>query len=380
MGIFGNTDFINQLVFCQYLDGVYKMEFPIQVLRPFLGLRIIKTGLAVFLVLILFGYFGPHYATFAAVAAILAIQPSVLKAKQVFVQQLLSNLLGGTVAVLLGLWLGPSPLAMALGVIIVLGLCSRFGLNEAANLAVVVVIFVMDRPDQDFVLYTFMRVASITGGMLIGYLINRFVAPPRLVDRLRGLLLTSLEETNRFAKHVLSSLPAPDRYEKQAIKAEVQSITKHLDTARYLLDLALEANPGDRQMLPASKVRASLFVFVERLMEIHKITLRLGSLREGLEAKYVTTAIHAVMNCLDRCVKAALNGGTVSADLHIECSGLLEELHEHVLEQVADPHSRERGLLLHQVYTSIRHMQSRVESLKLLISRGTPSVNEKVEV
>ena len=126
------------------------LYLPFRLLSPFVGPRIVKTGLAVFLCLVIAHALGSDYGSFAAVSAIMAVQPSTVRARKAFGQQLLANLIGGLLGAVLGLYAGSSPLVMALGVVMVLWLCTKLDLLETASSAVVAILFIMDRPEHDF--------------------------------------------------------------------------------------------------------------------------------------------------------------------------------------------------------------------------------------
>lgn len=347
------------------------MVLPLRWFRPFLGARIIKTGLAVFLTLVISHLLAPEYSAFAAVAAILAVQPSVARARQVFTHQLLSNLIGGLVGALLGLWLGSSPLAMALSVVVVLGICVRLRLNETASLAVVAVLFIMDRPEHDFILYTAVRIGAVVGGMSIGYLVNRFVLRPDFTARIREELRAAAADVDKFGNHLLASLAAPEHYLKEQIKTEAAAIKDRLDTAGYWLDLLRESGNPTGRVLRLQKVRTSLYVFVERITDIHKIVLQAGGLTPGDEFGAVAGALKAVLQYKANVVAASAGEAELDESLataHAEALGALDRL---VLVRIADSETRQRGLHLHSLLTNVRHMAWRMESLARLLQDPT---------
>ncbi|MDF2628062.1 MAG: hypothetical protein K0R39_1893 [Symbiobacteriaceae bacterium] len=343
------------------------MDFPLRILRPFLGPRIIKTGLAVFLSLFAAHAVNSKYGAFAAVAAILAVQPSVSRAKQVFLNQVISNLIGGVVGALLGRYLGPSSGAMALGVVVVLGMCARLRLNETASLAVTAVIFIMDRPEHDFINYTAARLGAIMGGMLIGALVNRFVKPPNYMARVSDEIQFASERVTSFADHLLASLAAPEHYRKEQIKAEAHEIRTRLETAGTFLELSVEAGGDKWRLLPLDKAHASLFVFVERIMDIHKIVLQVGGLQPGPELGAVAGALKTVLALKADVIAAALEARRPApgpAAAFAQAQGELEQLAGELVDR---RETRERGLALHSVLTNIRHMGWRMESLTRLL-------------
>lgn len=351
------------------------METPFNILRPFLGARIIKTGLAVFLSLVAFHWVGPQYATSAAVAAILAVQPSVRRARTIFGQQLLGNLVGGTVAAVLGLWLGNSPLGMALGVVVTLGICSQFRLTEAAGLSVFAVLYIMDRPEQDFLLYTGARVAVVAAGMLIGYLVNRFVKPPDFSVQVRDEIRSAQRAVASFGEHLLASLAAPDHFEKEEVKAEIAEIRRHLESARSYLDLYQESNPAGETLLALDRARSALNVHMERMSDIHRIALQAGGLRPGPELGAVAAVLKALDRYRNAVLTAALTGAPVDTAAADECRREAAALNALVDRLVDQRGERERGLVLHSILTNLQHMAWRLDTLTELLQAAHPEAD-----
>lgn len=343
------------------------MELPFRLLQPFLGARIIKTGLAVFFSLAAFTWFGSSYATFAAVAAILAIQPTVNKAREAFRQQLLGNIVAGGIATALGLLLPINPATMALGTILVLGLLNRFKLSEAAGLAVVVILFIMDRPEHDFLTYTIVRLGAIAGGMAIGYLVNRYIRPPNVVTRAREEIWEGAEAVDRFLQRLIASIPSPEHYQKEQIKQDAAAVQKHLATARTFLELSEGEGPPQRLLL-LRKSYASMFVFSEAVMDIHKLLLEVGGLEYGPEREVVVRALQAVAAYRRAVLPAALDQTQPDPTAGQAFQAAMESLHERVELLVDRRETRQRGLALHGVLAHIRHMGWRMASISRFLT------------
>lgn len=343
------------------------MELPLRLVRPFLGARIIKTGLAVFLTLLAFHLIGSEYATFAGVAAILAVQPAVSQAKDLFLQQLLGNLVGGAVAALLGLWVGTSPFTMAIGVVVVLGLLNLLRLTDAASLAVVSLIFIMDRPHHDFLYYTGIRIGAVVAGMGIGYLVNRYIHPPDFLPRLREELQAAGQDVDTFTLHLIDSLAEPDRFEKGQIKGEAAAVQRRLDIVRSFLSLTSDRRISEAERLRLAKAINSLFVFTERIMDIHKLILGTGGLGRTPARGAVAQALENVIQFRQDVVGAALTGGRPSPSGAATFAEGLQDLESLIARLIEDPASRELGLVLYAVLTNIRHMGWRMESLARLL-------------
>jgi len=343
------------------------VDLPLRFLRPFLGARILKTGIAVFLALIAFSPIGDQFMIMAAVGAMLAIQPSINQTKQTFIQQQLGNLFGGLVGATIGYWLGSSAVTMALAVVVVLGILSRFQFTEAASFGVIVVLFVMDRPDHDFVLFTLIRIVAISGGMAIGYAVNRFIRPPDFTNKLREELYAVGESVDALVEHLIDSLGKPDHYRKEEIKSEETAILKRLETVRRLIELSHETNGPDRRK-SMEKAISTMFVWTERLMDIHLVVLRIGGLPASLEREITADLLRAAATYRKVGMTSALFGNQSNAESRNEFTKALLLLDDLVNQWVKDPATRQVGMALHVVAMSIRDMGNRLEALQRMKS------------
>lgn len=346
------------------------MEQSIRLIQSFLGPRIVKTGIAVFVVLLLFNSLNLPYASFAAVAAILAVQPTIGKAKEVFRQQLLGNLVAGVVATLLGLWLGSTPLSMSLAVILVLGVLTRLKLTEAAGLAVVVVLFIMDRPEKDYLTYTLARLAAITVGMGIGSLVNRFVRPPDIVGRASEEIRDGAKAVDQFLDRLTASLADPASYTKEQIKADGAEVQKHLEAARSLLDLTREGEADGQRLLVIRRANASMFVFSEAVMDIHKLLLEAEGLGDEADRTAVTDCLTAIGQYRRTVMEAVLQGSAPDPAAAEGFAAAIARLQARVDLLVEDRESRSLGLALHGVLAHLRHMGWRMNSLTRMMGEG----------
>ncbi len=340
------------------------MDLPLRFLRPFLGARILKTGIAVFFALFLFNPLGDQFMILAAIGAVLAIQPSVNQARQTFIQQQLGNLFGGLVGAVIGYWLGTSAFTMALAVVVVLGILSRFQFAEAASFGVVVVLFVMDRPEQDFVYFTLIRTLAIAGGMALGYTVNRFIHPPDFTNKLREELEAVGAGVDALVLHLIDSLDQPDHYGKAEIKSEETAILKQLETVRYLLNLSHEANDTDRDKNVLEKATGTMFVWTERLMDIHLVLVRSGGLVSNLERHLTADLLRSIITYRKDAMAAALSGGPCNPEAKVGFIQSLLLLDDLVNQWVEEPLTRPLGMALHVVSMSVRDMGNRLESLQ----------------
>jgi hypothetical protein len=348
------------------------LEWPIHLLRPFLGTRVLKTGLAVFAAIVLFHWLDPRYAVAAAIPAFLAVQPSVVRSGRAIREQMLGNVAGAVIATVLGSFLGGSPATMALGVIVAIVLLPRLGLMDSVVQAVVMVLLTLDQHDAGFALFSIVRIGAVFGGTLVGYLVNRFVLPPDFAVPARAALRAGLEQVGRFAARVGESLATPEQFAREQVKAEMESIHQQLAKARLYLDFLREDRGGGTKAHAVMEHAAGgIGHLVERLADLHRTVLEAGGLQSGAGLEAVRGALEGVSAYQAAALEAALQGdlspGRAALEKAESAVGRLEEM---VLRLVESGESRTLGLRLHTMYDGILHMLWRVRSIERLAAGG----------
>ncbi len=150
--------------------------------RP--GMRAVKSAFAVFLCLIA-GYILKRESMFyAVIAAVICVQPTFDKSKNVGINRFIGSLIGGVIGyfsleLLLAVnkeinWL--FVFINSIGVIIVIYVCNFFGVKEATTIACIVFLNLVtnfNRDSHDAFLYVLNRMVDTTIGIIFGVLINR---------------------------------------------------------------------------------------------------------------------------------------------------------------------------------------------------------------
>lgn len=201
-----------------------------------IGARTIKTGIAVTTTFLICKVFRIEPATFAAITAVVNMQPSVSKSLNNAWQQIGVHLLAATLSLIIGLLFGTNPIVIGLGVIILILLCNRIGWSGGIVLGIVSIVFILDSPPEAFLTHALARSVSIFLGVGVALLINRVLAPPRyktkLLSTLHSLfLLTStyfLESLQTFIQAGnLTAFQKPDPQELNNLLEEVIALNEN---------------------------------------------------------------------------------------------------------------------------------------------------------
>ncbi|NMA86091.1 MAG: hypothetical protein GX968_02060 [Tissierellia bacterium] len=150
-----------------------------------IGLRNLKTALAVALTIFLSQLLNLRSPFFAGIAAITAMQSSVSESFSSGLDRMFSTILGGIIALVFSLVAPENPFFIGLGIVIIIYLCNLFGWKQSVQLSGMVFLsIILNYKEGSRVDYAFYRTVDTLFGLVIGALINYFVLPPNLENKM----------------------------------------------------------------------------------------------------------------------------------------------------------------------------------------------------
>ncbi|MEG6616831.1 aromatic acid exporter family protein [Peptococcaceae bacterium 1198_IL3148] len=210
----------------------------LQIKNPF-GARILKSGLAVGLALYVATLIQAEPKMFAAVSALMNIKPSIYRSFLNAKEQILSHLVAVALAIVFGYLVGNGPIQMAAATVLVIAINRRLGFNQTISMAVVAAIFVLDAPQNKFVLHAVDRSYIIFIGLIAALIVNIIVAPPKYNNKLIETLKTLNDQTalffNQSILNFINLKVNPDEFNAQ--RTLVKSLLRE---SRFYLELYKE--------------------------------------------------------------------------------------------------------------------------------------------
>ncbi|BES65464.1 hypothetical protein SANA_19030 [Gottschalkiaceae bacterium SANA] len=141
-----------------------------------IGLRNIKTAVAVSLCIILFQLLDRPYPFYACIAAVICMQRSVEHSFRVGRDRMIGTILGGLIGLGVYLVFGPVWYATGLGIVVVIALCNYFGKQSSVAIACIVLIAITTNlKEVTAVVYAANRVMDTLIGIVIALGINRLI-------------------------------------------------------------------------------------------------------------------------------------------------------------------------------------------------------------
>jgi len=265
------------------------------------GARIVKTGIAVTLALYISIWLNFTPPVIAAIAAIFAMQPSIYRSWRYFLEQIQTITFGAVIAMVGGMLLSNSPIAVGVVCILVIMICIKLKMVDTIGLTLVTVVAVMEASGQwDFALNRFLLNVI---GIVAAFAINIIFVPPKPKEQFTDQIHTAFTQLSLLLRTAISDEMKEKVFREQ--KHALKEILHSLGGKYKLLEEELKR-------LKRAKYRRSrqLIVFRQMLYSLEKGYEVLETVQEHYFQAERTTEINKIY------------------DRHLE---KLIKFHEHVL-------------------------------------------------
>lgn len=269
-----------------------------------IGARTFKTGLAILLALIIPGLLGIDDGVgLTAAAVIFSMMPSVQRTFTSMNNRLIANIIGGIIAYVVTRFLGDSSIMIALASSLLIAILHQLKLDNVIGLSTLTLINVMLAPGENILLTAVQRVSSTLIGVIIAFVVNTFILPPKYDNKFYDTTVALTDNTTKYVRAMLrknSQYPVMsddlkdlkqqiallekyhsymiDPVYKQFISSKFYSLLRFLVVCRqsiivneilYQLAEALHKSENTINSLP-SDVRALIRERMETLMTAHE--------------------------------------------------------------------------------------------------------------
>lgn len=148
-----------------------------------IGMRNIKTAIAVGVCLIFFQILGISDGIIASITAVICMKSSIQNSLLTGMQRVTGTFIGALLAVVTLILIEDTPyhistLVVLIGVVLIIYLCNVFKIQASTIISVVVfLIILVGEKDAPPLIYGIMRLVETIFGIAVTYLINRFIDP-----------------------------------------------------------------------------------------------------------------------------------------------------------------------------------------------------------
>lgn len=222
-------------------------------LQNIIGMRTIKTGIAVMLCCIL-TRFAVDNMFYCAIACVVTMQDTIKTSFKMGTQRVLGTLIGGLIGFLLVLISPANPILCGIGIMIVIKCCNMFKLSSLVVSSVTFLSLYLGYVDSAPLVYSIQRIIDTSIGVIMGLIINYSVARPNYYDNTinefekikslceeslrnivigkRDLQLDSIENKIKTSETIYSKLIDELNYSKGSFNLDI--IDKSLDLCRQI--------------------------------------------------------------------------------------------------------------------------------------------------
>jgi uncharacterized membrane protein YgaE (UPF0421/DUF939 family) len=152
-----------------------------------MGMRTIKTGIAVAISITLSFLVHSKSPFFAGIGAILAMQSSVSESFIMGKNRMLGTFLGAFIGLLFSLVFPQNPLFIGIGIIIVIHLCYLLGWKKSVQISGIVFLAITLNNTEDTRLnYAIFRIIDTFIGIIVSMIVNYFILPPNMEEKIKS--------------------------------------------------------------------------------------------------------------------------------------------------------------------------------------------------
>ena len=173
-------------------------------IRIRIGLRTIKTAVAVVLSMVIVYFYGATSSKliFAMLGAMAAVMPTFQESLESCISQIIGVIFGALVGLLLVALPLRSLFATGIGIILVITLYNTLQIRYSPSLACFIVVMLCTSPETNAIEYAAGRIWDTAIGLAVGMLINTLVFPYDNSRQIRATVKTLDQETIRFMEEM----------------------------------------------------------------------------------------------------------------------------------------------------------------------------------
>lgn len=233
-----------------------------------IGNRSIKTVIAVFFSFVIAGIFPELSPGMMSAAAITAINISIFESFRSSFDRIMANVTAIIVAFILQLIKQVNPVGVAIGMTIIVCVCTIFNWQYSIGSAAIFFVFVLEVPyfaKQDYRLYALNRIFDTVVGTGIGLLVNAYILRPRQEKYLLSVYRSTYKDIRNEFKALLADDKTVDEFKL------IDSISKINDTYKNLRnDVKLRMN-SNLNTVAVSKLNNLFRMALSLIIELNDI-------------------------------------------------------------------------------------------------------------
>lgn len=200
----------------------------------FLGGRVVKTGVAVFLTALICEIIG-WPPVFAVITAIVTIEPTIADSIKKGIIRLPASAIGSAYAVLFLALFGNSTITYTLAAVFTIVTCSKLKLNAGLLVATLTSVAMVEVIQDNFFVSFLTRLGTTTVGLFVSTLVNMLIYPPNYKKDIQKNIEQIKRQTGFLIHLCFRSLLEGNKNQKKRWIQVLNRLTNKIQTTEQLL-------------------------------------------------------------------------------------------------------------------------------------------------
>lgn len=200
-------------------------------MKKILGLRTIKTGVALTLAIFVAQLLEIEYPFFVGMTAIISMDKTMTNSLKMGRNRVVGTFLGACIGVLLSYVDRGNPLLCGIGIMILILICNYLRLQGSITIGGIVMIAIMVHTDKTPLFYGFHRTFDTLIGALVSLFVNIVLFPYANNKRLESIILQLWEKTDR----IVDALRNGEIIDTTSLNQEMDMIRNEIDLYNHEL-------------------------------------------------------------------------------------------------------------------------------------------------
>lgn len=250
-----------------------------------IGLRTIKTGIAVSIAMIISVFFETGNPFYVIIAAIIAMQPTVSDSWRIGLNRMLGTFLGAIIGVVFAYAIPVNPITTGIGIVVLITILNRFNWRESISIGSVVFIGIFLNEGSNHFQYASGRLLDTSIGIGVAVIVNYLIYPPTYDNKI-------IKEINGTSKHIwnyiynILEIYLEQKHEGiEILDEEIAQIEKVLSKSKRFLELQIK----EEKVLIYGKYKCNdLLSFITGADEIYQNVLNIDRIfQTGIKTEVI---------------------------------------------------------------------------------------------
>lgn len=207
-------------------------------IKRYVGMRTLKTGIAVVITLYLGQTFLVSNAFYAVIGTIFALQNTVKNSLVAGKNRLLGTVIGAIIGYFFALTTIDNPIFIGLAVIVTIICCNSLKISSSIIIAATVCVSILiGIKGQDPLVYSILRTTDTSIGIIVGIIVNYFIAQPNYLGR----LTEEIETIEQITKNLVKDILIHQDLDVSRLKGELNRLNSIYQN--YCADTQFDKNP-----------------------------------------------------------------------------------------------------------------------------------------